>query len=141
MIPLENPDSGKTRLLNKSLTQLGWGLIQKALADRTVSPVTADRCHSLLPRSDFDSAQKSLEETSEMVALLESGDPFPLNFFADVHPLLREASEKRILAADQCLKFLKLLRLCRTLRKTLEKKDDAPLLQSLSLNLDPLTPL
>jgi len=134
-------DSGKTHLLNKSLTQLGWGLIQKALADRAVSPVTANRCHSLLPESDFDSAQNSLEETSEMVALLESGDPFPLIFFADIHPLLQEASEKRVLAADSCLIFLKLLRLCRALRKTLEKKGDSPRLQSLSLHLDPLPPL
>jgi len=141
MIPSENPDSGKTRLLNKSLTQLGWGLVQKALAERTASPVTAARCHSLLPETDFDSAQKSLEETSEMFALLESGDPFPLNSFPDIHPLIQGAKENRILAADQCLEFLKLLQLCRVLKKTLEKKDDAPLLQSLSLNLNPLLPL
>jgi DNA mismatch repair protein MutS2 len=141
MIPPENPDAGKTRLLNKSLTQLGWGLIQKALTERTVSPVTADLCQHILPEADFESAQNSLEETAEMVALLESGDSFPLNFFADIHPLLQEASEKRFLAADQCLKFLKLLQLCRVLKKTLEKKDDAPLLQAWSLGLDPLTPL
>lgn len=141
MIPPENPDAGKTRLLNKSLTQLGWGLIQKALAERTVSPVTADLCQHILPEADFESAQNSLEETAEMVALLESGDSFPLNFFADIHPLLQEASEKRFLAADHCLKFLKLLKLCRVLKKTLEKKDDAPLLQAWSLGLDPLTPL
>ena len=141
MIPPENPDDGKTRLLNKSLTQLGWGLIQNALAERTVSPVTADLCQHILPEADFNSAQISLEETSEMVALLESGDSFPLNFFADINPLLQEASEKRFLAADQCLKFLKLLQLCRVLKKTLEKKDDAPLLQAWSLGLDPLTPL
>ncbi len=142
MIPEELlSESGKTKLLNKSLNQLGWGLIQKALADRTVSPVTAALCLNLLPEDDYNSAQHALEETSEMVALLDSGDSFPLNFFADIQPLLQEASEKRILAADQCLKFLKLLRLCQALKKTLEKKDDAPLLQSLSLNLDPLPPL
>jgi DNA mismatch repair protein MutS2 len=141
MIPQENPDFGKTHLLNKSLAQLGWGLIQKALADRTASPVTAALCLTLLPEPDFDSAQHLLEETSEMVALLESGDSFPLNYFADIRPLLQEASETRILAADQCLQFLKLLRLCRALRKSLEKKDDAPLLQSLGLHLEPLSPL
>jgi len=141
MISQENPDAGKTHLLNKSLTQLGWGLIQKALADRTVSPVTAVRCQNILPGDDFECAQNSLEETAEMVALLESGDAFPLNFFADIHPLLQEAQEKRFLSADHCLQFLKLLKLCRVLKKTLEKKDDAPRLQSLSRNLDPLLPL
>jgi DNA mismatch repair protein MutS2 len=141
MIPQENPDSGKTHLLNKSLTQLGWEHIQKALADRTVSPVTAVRCQNILPEDDFESAQNSLEETAEMVALLDSGDSFPLNFFADIYPLLQEASEKRFLAADQCLQFLKLLRLCRVIKKTLEKKDDAPRLQALGHNLDPLLPL
>jgi len=64
-----NPDDGKTQLLTKSLTQLGWGLIQKALADRAVSPVTAVRCQNILPGDDFESAQYSLEETAEMVAL------------------------------------------------------------------------
>ena len=93
MIPPENPDAGKTRLLNKSLTQLGWGLIQKALAERTVSPVTADLCQHILPETDFACAQNSLAETAEMVALLESGDSFPLNFFADIRPLLQEANE------------------------------------------------
>ena len=141
MIPSENPDSEKTHLLNKSLAQLGWGLIQKTLADHTVSSVTASRCHSLLPEADFDSAQKSLEETSEMFALLESGDSFPLNAFPDILPLLQDAIEKRILAADQCLQFLKLLRLSRALKNTLGKKDNSPLLQSWSLNLDPLPPL
>ena len=141
MIPQENPDAENTPLLNKSLTQLGWGHIQKALADRTVSPVTAARCQNILPEDDIESAQNSLEETAEMVALLDSGDSFPLNFFADIHPLLQDAREKRFLAADQCLQFLKLLRLCQTLKKTLEKKDDAPRLQALSRNLDPLLPL
>ncbi len=136
-----NPDDGKTHLLNKSLTQLGWGLIQKALADRAVSPVTAVLCQNILPWDDFEAAQNSLEETAEMVALLDSGDSFPLNYFTDIHPLLQEAQEKRFLAADQCLQFLKLLRLCRILKKTLEKKDDFPRLQSLSRNLDPLLPL
>ena len=130
MIPPENPDAGKTRLLNKSLAQLGWGLIQKALAERTVSPVTAGLCKHILPEADFESAQNSLEETAEMVALLESGDSFPLNFFADINPLLQEASEKRFLAADQCLIFLKLLKLCRVLKKTLEKKENSPFFKS-----------
>jgi DNA mismatch repair protein MutS2 len=141
MISQENPDADKTSLLNKSLTQLGWGLIQKALAERTVSPVTAELCQRILPEADFESAQNLLEKTAEMVALLESGDAFPLNYFADIYPLLQEASEKRFLAPDQCLKFLKLLQLCRALKKILEKKDDSPLLQTLSLGLDPLPPL
>ncbi len=141
MIPQENPDANKALLLNKSRTQLGWGLIQKALADRSVSPVTADLCQHILPEQDFESAQNSLEETAEMFALLESGESFPLNYFADIRPVLKEAIEKRFLAADQCLKFLKLLQLCRVLKKTLEKKDDAPRLQSLSFDLDPLPPL
>ncbi len=143
MIPSEDllSDSGRTQLINKSLNQLGWELIQKALAERTVSTVTAARCLNLQPEPDIDSAEHSLEETSEMVALLDSDDPFPLNSFADIHPLLQEATENRILAADQCYEFLKLLRLCRTLKKSLEKKDDLPLLRSLSLNLDPLPPL
>ena len=66
-------ESGKTQLLHKSFTQIGWKLIQDALASRALSPVTADRCHNLLPESDFASAELALQETSEMVFFLQSG--------------------------------------------------------------------
>jgi len=131
-------ESGKTQLLHKSFAQIGWKLIQDALASRALSPVTADRCHNLLPESDFALAELALQETSEMVFFLQSGEAFPLNSFEDIRPLLQEARETSFLPSDQCLKILKLLRLCRALRRTLEKKIDTPLLQSLSLKLDPL---
>ncbi|GJL79242.1 MAG: endonuclease MutS2 [Nitrospinaceae bacterium] len=143
MIPSEDllSESGKTRLLNKSYSQLGWELIQNALASRTSSPVTASLCREMLPESDFESAERALAETTEMVLLLESGEPFPLNAFQDIRPLLQEAYEKNILESNQCLEVLKLLRLCRALKKALDKKTDTPLLQTLSLKLDSLPAL
>jgi DNA mismatch repair protein MutS2 len=143
MIPSEDllSESGKTQLLNKSFVQIGWNLIQNALASHALSPMTASLCHRLLPDSDFESAQTALQETSEMVFFLESGDTFPLNPFEDIRPFLQEATESSVLSASQCLQFLKLLRLCRALRRVLEKKIDTPLLQSLSLKLDPLPQL
>jgi DNA mismatch repair protein MutS2 len=143
MTPSEDllSESGKTQLLNKSFVQLGWQLIQNALASHALSPVTATRCHSLLPESDFESAEQALKETSEMVFFLESGEAFPLNPFDDIRPLLQEATETRVLGAGQCFQVLKLLRLCRVLRRTLEKQTDTPLLQTLSLKLDPLPSL
>ena len=140
MTPSEDllTESGKTHLLNKSFAQIGWPLIQNALACHALSPVTASLCHNLLPESDFELAEKALQETSEMVLFLESEEAFPLYPFADIRPLLQEATENNVLGASPCLEFLKLLRLCRALKRTLEKKAETPLLQSLSLKLDPL---
>lgn len=143
MTPFEDPfsESGKIRLLNKSFVQIGWQLIQNALASHALSPVTTERCHNLLPESDFELAEQALQETSEMILYLESGQAFPLNPFEDIRPLLQEATENSVLGASQCLEFLKLLRLCRALGRSLEKSNDTPLLQSLSLKLNPLPPL
>ena len=142
MIPsVDLSESGKNQLLNKSFSQLGWQLIQKALASHAASEVTVSRCQNLHPESDYEAADHLLEETAEMVFFLESGDSFPLNPFADIRPLLQEAHEKNVLEAKQFLEFLKLLRLCRALRRALEKNTESLLLQTLSQKLDPLPPL
>ncbi|MFQ5449332.1 MAG: endonuclease MutS2 [Nitrospinaceae bacterium] len=131
---------GKSQLLEKSKFLLGWELIQKALADRTCSPVTAARCHALLPESDFDRSQRALDETAEMTALLESGESFPLDRFDDIRPILQAARENHIIEPVQGLKLLKLLRLCGAVRRNLEKRTDCALLQTHGQGLDPLPP-
>ena len=134
------PESEQTGLLQKSLSQLGWSLIQNALAAQTFSPVTASLCRALSPEPDWDATGQLLAETSEMVSLQESGDPFPISAYEDVRILIADAREKQYLEAGRCLQILKFLRLCRALQRALAKKHDAPLLQSLGARLDPPLP-
>ncbi len=125
-------------LIEKSMDLLGWGRVVLALANHACSPITQDQCRELKPESDFDRAQTLLEETKEMVALLESLDSFPMDRFEDIGPILQDAEEQKIIEARQCLDLIKLLRLCRNLFREREKKTPYPHLLVWLERLNPL---
>ncbi|MCH7500674.1 MAG: hypothetical protein IH886_11800, partial [Nitrospinae bacterium] len=62
----------------KSMTHMGWPAVQQALAALAESPVTRELCAAFHPEPDFESAQRLLEETCEMVDTRAGVDPFPL---------------------------------------------------------------
>ncbi|NIQ02998.1 MAG: endonuclease MutS2, partial [Nitrospinaceae bacterium] len=76
-----------------------------------------------------------------MTALLEAGDSLPLRSFDDLHPILDDCRQKRILDPHQCLSVLNLLRLGRAVKRVLEKHPQASRLQNRGRRLEPLTPL
>jgi len=125
-------------LIEKSMDLLGWGRVVLALANHACSPITQDQCRELKPESDFDRAQTLLEETKEMVALLESLDSFPMDRFEDIGPILQDAEEQKIIEARQCLDLIKLLRLCRNLFRERDKKTPYPHLLVWLERLNPL---
>ncbi len=125
-------------LIEKSMDLLGWGRVVLALENHACSPITQDQCRELKPESDFDRAQTLLEETKEMVALLESLDSFPMDRFEDIGPILQDAEEQKIIEARQCLDLIKLLRLCRNLFREREKKTPYPHLLVWLERLNPL---
>ncbi|MCH8158061.1 MAG: endonuclease MutS2, partial [Nitrospinae bacterium] len=135
----EQPD--RTHLLEKSRILLGWPLLQEALAGYACSPATSILCRSLVPFDDLASADNALHTTAEMVELLASGDPFPINPFDDIGPTLKEAGERHFLASEQCLGVLKFLRVARDVHRSLEKQNELPLLKTLSDRIDPLPSL
>ncbi len=125
-------------LIEKSMDLLGWGRVVLALENHACSPITQDQCRELKPESDFDRAQTLLEETKEMVALLESLDSFPMDRFEDIGPILQDAEEQKIIEARQCLDLIKLLRLCRNLFRERDKKTPYPHLLVWLERLNPL---
>ena len=135
-ISRKQPD--RTHLLEKSRILLGWPLVQRALAGYTCSPATSNLCSLLVPADDLESANTTLNTTAEMVEVLISGNPFPINPFNDVEPTLSEAREQKILEPEQCLDVLKLLRVVRDVHRVLGKLADSPLLKILGGRLDPL---
>ena len=128
----------KTHFLEKSRELLGWSLVQEALAGHACSPVTIKLCRSLVPHSDIDSASNALNTTAEMVEFLAVEKSFPIDSFDNFLRLLEEAKEREFLGSLQCFSVLKLLRVIRHVRSSIEKQDDFPLL---SLVSDPLNPL
>jgi DNA mismatch repair protein MutS2 len=128
----------ETPLLIKSMKLLGWERITAALANHTCSPYTHDYCLQLKPETEFETAQKRLDETAEMTALLESLESFPMDRFENIHPIFKDVDEQRTIAPGQCLIIMKSLRLCKNLCKDLHKKEAFPNIQTWLSQLDPL---
>ena len=125
-------------LLERSMKLLGWERITKALANHTCSPHTHNLCLNLKPETDFGNAKNQLDETAEMMDLLDSLEPFPMDRFEDITPILKDLDERQIIETKQCLVLMKILRLCRDLCKDLEKKNAFPHIQNWLSQLDPL---
>ena len=130
----ETPES----LLEKSMKLLGWERITKALANHTCSSHTHNLCLKLKPETDFGNAKNQLNETAEMMDLLDSLEPFPMDRFEDIAPIFKDVDERQIIETKQCLILIKLLRLCRDLCKDLEKKNAFPHIQNWLSQLNPM---
>lgn len=131
--------TSRDQLLDKSRNLLGWPLIRHSLTAQAVSPATEILCRDLIPADDIISANRLLAETAEMVSLLNSEDGFPLNPFDDITTVLASARERYLIDPVQALQLLKLLKVTRDIKRSLDKKTGRPILQTLSQRLDPLT--
>jgi len=135
----DTPAPQKTQRIHTA--DIGWSAIQNALAGLTESPVTRELCAALHPEPDFESAQRLLEETSEMFSALAGVEPCPLRSFDDLSPILQEAVENLFVEPVSCLQAAHHLRLARDLKKYFKKQDGGTLLKQISETLDPLSPL
>ena len=124
-----------------SMAHIGWSALQNALAGLTESPGARELCTTLHPEPDFESAQRLLEETSEMVSALAGVEPCPLRSFDDLSPILQQVVENLFVEPASCLQAAHHLRLARDLKKYFKKQDSATLLKQISETLDPLSPL
>ena len=76
-----------------------------------------------------------------MVEFLARENSFPINSFDNFLPIFEEAKEREFLDSLQCLSVLKLLRVVRHVRNSIEKQDSFPLLKLVSNPLDPVPSL
>ena len=125
-------------LLARSMNLLGWDRVTSSLASHACSPYTHSFCLRLKPETEFQTAQKKLEETEEMLALFDSLESFPMDHFEDIRPIFKDVEEQQTIDTNQCLIIMKLLRLCRNLCKDIGKKSAFPLIQHKLSQLDPL---
>ncbi len=79
-------------LQQQTTTVLEWDRLLAVLAGQARSAMGIEGCRTLPLERDLASARARLQETAEMVALLESTDPFPALGFPDLRdPLGRTA--------------------------------------------------
>ncbi len=76
--------------LTQAMTVLEWDRALEILAGQARSAMGAHLCRTLALETDLDTARVRFQETAEMMALRESGDPFPALSFPDV----REAVDR-----------------------------------------------
>ncbi|MGP0566591.1 MULTISPECIES: endonuclease MutS2 [unclassified Nitrospina] len=127
--------------LNQSMTLLGWGWIQRALAEQAMSSLTRSLLESESPAGDFEAAHTRLQETSEMVALFDEVESIPLRVFSDLDPALTSVRERLLVEAGDCLHIAESLRLVRDLKRYLGKRESAPHLAPYASQLEPVPEL
>ncbi|MBI4389736.1 MAG: endonuclease MutS2, partial [Nitrospinae bacterium] len=123
------------------MSLLGWNLVARSLASLSLSPFTHEKCLALVPAIDFASANRLLDETAEMVSLLDSTDSPPMEVFDDIRPVLEEARERILIEPRDALRVMKLLRCARSLVRYIDKRSSVPLLKTKTARLNPLPAL
>jgi DNA mismatch repair protein MutS2 len=81
--------------LTQAMAVLEWDRVLEVLAGQARSAMGVERCRALPLEADLERARDRLRETAEMMALGESGDPFPVLSFPDV----RDAVDRTVKGA------------------------------------------
>ena len=84
-------------LLRQTITVLEWDRVLDMLAGRARSAMGVERCRALALESEVDAAERRLNETTEMAALLDSDDPFPSLGFPDLRGVVGRADKGAVL--------------------------------------------
>jgi DNA mismatch repair protein MutS2 len=126
---------------NKAMALVGWDIIRKALARLTVSSATQTLCENLAPEIDFDSAQRLLDETGEMVSLLESTESFPITGFENLESLIEDAEQRLLVQPLQCLALIHFLKLGNNIKRYLDKNSTITCLKKYSTEISSLSSL
>ena len=88
-------------LFQQALTVLEWPRVLDLLAGQARSAMGAELCRALPLESTLSDAETRMQETTEMVALRESSDPFPSPTFPDLRDVLGRASKGAVLETHE----------------------------------------
>ncbi|MGV7219991.1 MAG: endonuclease MutS2 [Nitrospinales bacterium] len=136
-----SPGATSSSDANKAMALVGWDIIRKALSRLTASSATQILCENLSPETEFESAQRLLDETAEMVSLLESTETFPISGFEDLGFLIEDAEQRLLVQPQQCLALINFLRLINSVKRYLEKNSTITYLKKYSSEISSLSPL
>lgn len=129
-----NPESLQTLELNKIL---------EYLAERSHSEISHQRFLKIHPSTHLEEIQTQLSQVSELKAILDFDDPFPMEEFADIRPYLERA--KVVGNFLEPVEFIRLKNLLTVVQRVLgyfqKKAGKYPLLENLAERFEPLDEL
>ncbi|NKB82674.1 MAG: hypothetical protein GKS05_12480 [Nitrospirales bacterium] len=76
---------------------LEWPALLDVLANHAQSSLGAERCRTLHLEDTLEAAQERLQETAEMVAILQSDQPLPICQFQDIRTVLNRSTKGGVL--------------------------------------------
>ncbi len=119
----------------KTLADLEWDQIERAVADRCRGPLR-DKLSLPLART-FEETERALAEATEAWKLLDRGEPLPLDGICDIGPSLQHLQREGVLEGNAFRDIRMTLRASATLRKFLsQRKSQAPYLHR-ACSIDP----
>ncbi len=133
--------TSKTDSLKNSMALLGWEGLLEALAGRAVSDQVRERCRNWEPADNLETANHWLQETGEMLRLLDGVEDLPFQAFFNLEIIIKDICEHLLLEPEHGLSILKTLRVTRDLKRFLTKQTEAPLLQKTAQQLEPFAEL
>jgi DNA mismatch repair protein MutS2 len=132
----------KEELIAKSTRMLGWEELRSQLASLSLSPTGRERCLNLKPEEDLEKVRYSIRLTSEMTALLQKGERFPLSEFEDLRPLFNRLENGKILEPPELGKISSLLGVSERVKNFLQQRFfSCPELNGLGNRLEALSGL
>ena len=116
-----------------SLNVLEWPRLLEVVAGQARSTMGVARCRALPLESDVSTAETRLQETTEMVVLRESEDPFPSLAFPDVRDAVGRAAKGAVLEPHELRDISLVSGLAQEVGRYLKRRrDDAPALVAVS---------
>src|SRR5690554_3435184 len=100
---------------NSILEKLGYQQIKQTVLELAQSAQTVEILKELKPSSNKSQIEKLLSQTSEMLEILSSPDPFPLHEFPDVRDYLTRS--RAVGSIIPLPAFVDILRICNTSRQ------------------------
>lgn len=88
-------------LSEKAADALEWPRLLETLAEYADSSRGASLCRAMALASDLETARVRQQETTEMVALMEGSEPFPVLVFQDIHELVMRAAKGGVLETQE----------------------------------------
>ncbi len=124
-------------LQQKAAAVLEWDRVLEVLAGQARSTMGAERCRAMPLESDLEGAMARQEETAELVALAECGDPFPSLSFPDFRNSLDRVTKGAALDAHELHNLSVVLGLTVEVSTFLERRrDESPALGAVAAPLE-----
>lgn len=132
----------RKNLRAKALEVLEWPRLLEKLAERASSPRGKEACRSLHMATTVEGAQRSMDETAELAALLEEGGSVPLGRFEDIEGIIKQCEKGASIQTEELHDIATMLELARLARGFFKNfREQTPFLWERAQSIDELVEL